>query len=154
VPLPAGDEYPDTARKTPSPFVQESFPMTDGRIPNTSYAPELPWAYYEDLTQAARRTGISYSVLLDPRIRSILTSASDIAGDKPRSDDFVTLLVLAPLRFLLDRFPTLMAFRFSVGPGPALSDDRPSVLATFGHDDERGYFVALSLDLPSDGGGK
>jgi hypothetical protein len=104
--------------------------MTDGRSTNSSLVPELPWALYDDVTQAARRTGIKYGVLLDPRIRTILTSASDIAGDEPRSDDFVTLLVLVPLRFLLDRFPTLTSFRFSVGPGPALSDDRPSVLAT------------------------
>jgi hypothetical protein len=127
--------------------------MTDGRIPNSSCVPELPWTYYEDVTQAAGRTGIAYSVLLDPRIRSIIT-ASDVAGEESRSEDFVTLLVLVPLRFLLDRFPTLTSFRFSVAPGPALSADRPSVLATFGRDDERGYFVALSLGLPSDGTGK
>jgi hypothetical protein len=124
--------------------------MTDGRIPNGSSVPKLPWAFYEDVTREARCTGIAYAVLLDPRIRTILTSASDIAGEESRSDDYVTLLVLAPLRFLLDHFPTLTSFRFSVGPGPALSDDRPSVLATFGHDDERGYCVTLSLELPSD----
>jgi hypothetical protein len=128
--------------------------MAHGRVAKSSIAPKLPWTFYEDVTLTARRTGIVYAVLLDPRIRTILTSASEIAGEESHSDDFVTSLVLVPLRFLLDRFPTLTSLRFSVGPGSALSDDRPSVLATFGHDDERGYFVALSLDLPSDGAGK
>jgi hypothetical protein len=128
--------------------------MIDGRLPNSSCVPELPWTFYEDVTQAARRTGIAYAVLLDPRIRTLLTSASDIAGDEPRSDDFVTLLVLVPLRLLLNRFRTITQFRFAVGSGQALSDDRPSVLATFCRDDERGYFVALSLGLQGGGTGK
>jgi hypothetical protein len=38
-------------------------------------------------------------------------------------------------------------FRFSAGPGSELGVAKVPVLATFHHDDQRGYFVALSLDL-------
>jgi hypothetical protein len=110
--------------------------------------PDVDWSDFEDVTPLAERTGIKYRVLLDVRIRSLLERSLDafefqrVNGQEPLS-----IYVLIALRFLLDRFPSMTRFRFSAGPGSELGVEKVPVLATFHHSRERGYFVALSLDL-------
>ena len=59
----------------------------------------------------------------------------------------VGLYVLIALRFLMDRFPSMTRFRYSAGAGREAGSEKVPVLASFHHDQQRGYFVALSLDI-------
>lgn len=120
--------------------------MTDKPASPKLIAPDLFVSDFEDVTPAARRAGIKYSVLLDPRIRSLLDRDVDpVEFEKNNQQEPLVTFVLVALRFLLDRFPTMTRFRYSVGSG---ADDSPRipVLASF-HQNDDGYFVALSLDI-------
>ena len=90
----------------------------------------------------------AYPVRLDHRIRSLLERDIDpIEFQEHNGSEPLTIYVLIALRFLLDRFPTMTRFRFAAGAGRQAGAEKVPVLATFHHDPEVGYFVALSLDL-------
>ena len=111
-------------------------------------SPDLRWSDFEDVTPIARRTGITYRVLLDCRIRSLLERDVDpVEFEKHNRQEPLAVYILIALRFLLDRFPAMTRFRFSAGAGSEAGSEKIPVLASFHYDDERGYFVALSLDL-------
>jgi len=110
--------------------------------------PDVNWADFEDVTPLAQRTGIKYPVLLDSRIRSLLERDVDpFEFERNNHQEPLTIYVLIALRFLLDRFPSMTRFRFAAGAGREAESEKIPVLASFHHDRERGYFVALSLDV-------
>jgi hypothetical protein len=110
--------------------------------------PDVNWADFEDVTPLAQRTGIKYPVLLDNRIRSLLERDIDpVEFERNNHQEPLAIYVLIALRFLLDRFPTMTRFRFAAGAGREAGSEKIPVLATFHHDQQRGYFVALSLDV-------
>lgn len=115
---------------------------------NVSQPPaiDLDWSEYEDISLAAAMAGIKYPVLLDPRIRTLVEREIDpIEFTRANRQEPLGIFALIGLRFLLDRFPSMTRFRYSIGPP---SEERKvPVVITFHHEQERGYFVALTLDL-------
>lgn len=121
--------------------------MTDKPASHKLNSPDLSFADYEDVSATARRTGIRYPVLLDPRIRSLLDRDVDpVEFERTTQHETLGLFVLVALRFLLDRFPSMTRFQYGAGSG---ADDSPRIpiLASFHHDDDRGYFVTLTLGI-------
>ncbi len=116
--------------------------------PNVDQPPaiDLAWSEYEDISLAAAMSGIKYPVLIDPRIRMLLEREIDpIEFARANHREPLSVFALIGLRFLLDRFPSMTRFRYSVGPP---SEDRKvPVVITFHHKQDRGYFVALTLDV-------
>ncbi len=111
-------------------------------------APDMSVADYEDVTPAAKRTGIKYPVMLDHRIRSLLeTDIDPVQFERDNHNQPLAIYVLIALRFLLDRFPSMTRFRYSAGAGREAGAEKIPVIATFHQDGQRGYFIALSLDL-------
>lgn len=109
-------------------------------------APDLSWDDYEDMSPTASLSGIRYPLLVDPRIRTLLERLVDSTEfERANRQEPLAIYALISLRFLLDRFPSMTRFRYSVGPGP--DESKVPVIATFHHDDQRGYFVALTLDI-------
>ena len=116
--------------------------------PSVSQPPaiDLAWSEYEDLSMAAAMAGIKYPVLIDPRIRMLVEREIDpIEFARANHREPLSVFALIGLRFLLDRFPSMTRFRYSVGP-PS-EEGKVPVVITFHHDEERGYFVALTLDV-------
>jgi hypothetical protein len=110
--------------------------------------PDVNWDDYEDVSPIAERTGIKYPVLLDHRIRSLLERDIDpVQFEKDNHNQPLAIYVLIALRFLLDRFPAMTRFRYSAGAGREVGAEKVPVIATFLRDEQRGYFIALSLDL-------
>jgi hypothetical protein len=110
--------------------------------------PDVNWDDYEDVTPLAERTGIKYPVMLDHRIRSLLERDIDpVQFERDNHNQPLTIYVLIALRFLLDRFPSMTRFRYAAGAGREAGSEKIPVIATFHHDEQRGYFVALSLDI-------
>jgi hypothetical protein len=107
---------------------------------------DLAWSEYEDISLAAAMAGIKYPVLLDPRIRTLVEREIDpIEFTRAHRQEPLGIFALIGLRFLLDRFPSMTRFRYSIGPPP--EEAKVPVIVTFHHEQERGYFVALTLDL-------
>ncbi len=110
--------------------------------------PDVSWEDYEDISEIAKRTGIKYPVLLDHRIRSLLERDIDpVQFEVDNNNQPLAIYVLIALRFLLDRFPSMTRFRYSAGAGREVGAEKVPVLASFHEDEQRGYFVALSLDV-------
>lgn len=107
---------------------------------------DLAWSEYEDISLAAAMAGIKYPVLLDPRVRTLVEREIDpIEFERAHRQEPLGIFALIGLRFLLDRFPSMTRFRYSVGPP---SEERKvPVVITFHHTEDRGYFVALTLDV-------
>ena len=113
---------------------------------NQPPALDLDWSEYEDISVTAAATGIQYPVLLDPRIRLLLEQEVDpVEFARHQRQEPLAIFALIGLRFMLDRFPSMTRFRYSIGPGEATS--KIPVIATFHYTDERDYFVALTLDI-------
>ena len=111
-------------------------------------APDLCWDDYEDVTVHAKRCGIKYPVLLDVRAKSLLERDLDVvAFEETHKQPPVAIYILLALRFLLDRFPSMTRFRYSVGPGRVVGCEKVPVVITFHEDQERGYFLAVTLDI-------
>lgn len=116
--------------------------------PDVSQPPaiDLAWSEYEDISLSAALAGIKYPVMLDPRIRTLVEREIDpIEFTRAHRQEPLRIFALIGLRFLLDRFPSMTRFRYSIGPPP--EEAKVPVIATFHHDDQRGYFVALTLDI-------
>ena len=116
--------------------------------PNVSQPPaiDLAWSEYEDISLAAALAGIKYPVLIDPRIRMLVEREIDpIEFARANHREPLSVFALIGLRFLLDRFPSMTRFRYSIG-SPS-EEGKVPVVITFHHDEERGYFVALTLDV-------
>ena len=107
---------------------------------------DLAWSEYEDISVAAAMAGIKYPVMLDPRIRMLVERELDpIEFARANHREPLSVFALIGLRFLLDRFPSMTRFRYSIGPP---SEERKvPVVITFHHTEDRGYFVALTLDV-------
>lgn len=116
--------------------------------PDVSQPPaiDLAWSEYEDISLAAAMAGVKYPVLLDPRIRTLVEREIDpIEFERAHRQEPLGIFALIGLRFLLDRFPSMTRFRYSIGPP---SEERKvPVVVTFHHEQARGYFVAMTLDL-------
>jgi hypothetical protein len=107
---------------------------------------DLAWSEYEDISLAAAMAGIKYPVLLDPRIRTLVEREIDpIEFARANHQEPLGVFALIGLRFLLDRFPSMTRFRYSIGP--PCEEAKVPVIVTFHHEQERGYFVALTLDV-------
>ncbi len=120
-------------------------------MPNLPILSE-PFFGYEDVTSTAKLLGIKYPVFMDSRIFDLFekeVERSDV--EEPSLQDPVATQVLYGLRFLLNRFISMVRFRFSVGPGPR-EPDAPTipVLATIHQDDQGNCFVMVSLDILGD----
>ena len=116
--------------------------------PSVSQPPaiDLAWSEYEDISLAAAMAGIRYPVLLDPRIRMLVEREIDpIEFARAHRQEPLGIFALIGLRFLLDRFPSMTRFRYSIGPPP--EEAKVPVIVTFHREQERGYFVAMTLDL-------
>lgn len=116
--------------------------------------PTLPESFfdYDDVSTVAQRIGIKYPVFLDSRIFDLFekqVERSDVA--EPSLEDPVATQVLYGLRFLLNNFPSMIRFRFSVGPGTREPDDpQIPVLAIFQQDNDGNCYVVVSLDIMED----
>ncbi len=104
---------------------------------------------FEDVSSEAMRAGIKYPVLIDSQIKKLLET--DFRGDGlkwscPREP--LSMYILAPLSFLMTRYPSLTQFLFSIRPKAkdGISRGIP-VTATFEKDETRGYFVKVDLDV-------
>ncbi|WP_428308017.1 hypothetical protein [Lacipirellula sp.] len=107
---------------------------------------DLAWSEYEDISISAAMAGIKYPVLLDPRIRTLVEREIDpVEFERAHRQEPLGIFALIGLRFLLDRFPSMTRFRYSIGPPP--EEAKVPVIATFHHDEQRGYFLALTLDV-------
>ncbi len=107
---------------------------------------DLAWSEYEDISLSAAMAGIKYPVLLDPRIRTLVEREIDpIEFTRAHRQEPLGIFALIGLRFLLDRFPSMTRFRYSIGPPP--EEAKVPVIVTFHHEQVRGYFVALTLDV-------
>ncbi|WP_152097304.1 hypothetical protein [Lacipirellula parvula] len=116
--------------------------------PNVDQPPaiDLAWSEYENISISAAMAGIKYPVLLDPRIRTLVEREIDpVEFERAHRQEPLGIFVLIGLRFLLDRFPSMTRFRYSIGPPP--EEAKVPVIATFHHDEQRGYFLALTLDV-------
>lgn len=101
-----------------------------------------------EVNDLASRCGIDYPVLIDSQIRDLLEA--DFKGTTTQWLDErepLAMYVLAPLKFLMSRYPDVVRFSFSVRPK---GDDGFTrgipVLVTFGKNDQQGYFVQVDLD--------
>lgn len=113
---------------------------------NDPPAIDLAWSEYEDISIAAAIAGVKYPVLLDPRVRTLVEREIDpIEFTRANRQEPLAIFALIGLRFLLDRFPSMTRFRYSIGPPP--EEAKVPVFVSFHHAEERGYFVALTLDL-------
>lgn len=116
--------------------------------PNVDHPPaiDLAWSEYEDISLAAAMAGIKYPVLIDPRIRMLLEREIDpIEFARANHREPLSVFALIGLRFLLDRFPSMTRFRYSIGP--PCEERKICVVVTFHCTEDRGYFVALTIDL-------
>lgn len=116
--------------------------------PNVNDPPaiDLAWSEYEDISLSATMAGIKYPVLLDPRIRTLVEREIDpIEFTRANRQEPLGIFALIGLRFLLDRFPSMTRFRYSIGPPE--EERKVPVFVSFHHAEVRGYFVALTLDL-------
>jgi hypothetical protein len=116
--------------------------------PNIDKPPaiDLAWSEYEDISLSAAMAGVKYSVLVDPRIRTLVEREIDpIEFTRAHRQDTLSAFALIGLRFLLDRFPSMTRFRYSIGPPP--EEAKVPVVVTFHREQERGYFLAITLDL-------
>ena len=113
---------------------------------NDPPAIDLAWSEYEDISIAAAMAGVKYPVLLDPRVRTLVEREIDpIEFTRANRQEPLAIFALIGLRFLLDRFPSMTRFRYSIGPPP--EEAKVPIFVSFHHAEERGYFVALTLDL-------
>lgn len=120
--------------------------MNDNDGSSLPPAIDLNWDDYEDLSLAAQMESIDYPVLVDPRIRTLLERMPmEYRLLRYSRHEMLATYALIGLRFLLDRFPNETRFRYSIGPGP--EESKLPVIVTFHRDAERGYFLAITLDV-------
>ncbi len=120
-------------------------------MPNLPILSE-PFFGYEDVSSTAKLLGISYPVYMDSRIFDLFEKEVERTElEEPSMDDPLATQLLYRLRFLLNRFASMVRFRFSVGPGPR-EPDAPNipVLATIHQDDAGNCYVMVSLDILGD----
>lgn len=101
------------------------------------------------MTDLAARFGIEYPVLIDSQIRELLEA--DFKGNSvPWSDEQEPLVmyILAPLKFLMSRYPDMLRFSFSIRPkgNDGFTRGIP-VLASFCQNEQHGYCVEVDLDV-------
>lgn len=104
---------------------------------------------YLEVTDLAARFGIEYPVLIDSQIRELLEA--DFQGTSiPWSEeqDPLVMYILAPLKFLMSRYPTMLKFNFSIRPkGEDGCTKGIPVLARFCNDKQKGYYVEVDLNV-------
>jgi hypothetical protein len=101
-----------------------------------------------EVNHLASRCGIDYPVLIDSQIRDLLEA--DFKGTSTQwldEKEPLAMYILAPLKFLMSRYPDVIRFSFSVRPkGDDGFTGGIPVLSTFSKNEQHGYFVQVDLD--------